>query len=209
MRLPLPRSCPARYRLCAERFPLTSQADLGEMDGLKSGGKFVPMLSGEAFNGAKASPAPTLTLPGLGSRLSVSLPCVAAPAAPLVLASAATARSDRLTWLGRCSYHCLQQSERMHPTESVSAHPTRQPILEPSPWRCMLCTMLQAYKDSKLCNMMTMLELHRRFHDSTGITFASMYPGAPSCSPVLRCSDPAHRRQGAHRRQSGWVRLPG
>merc|ERR1712094_109421 len=35
----------------------------------------------------------------------------------------------------------------------------------------------KAYKDSKALNMMTVTELHRRFHDSTGVTFSSMYPG--------------------------------
>jgi len=34
----------------------------------------------------------------------------------------------------------------------------------------------RAYKDSKVCNMMTVAELHRRYNDSTGITFSSMYP---------------------------------
>jgi protochlorophyllide reductase len=35
----------------------------------------------------------------------------------------------------------------------------------------------KAYKDSKLCNVLTMRELHRRYHESTGITFSSLYPG--------------------------------
>ena len=35
----------------------------------------------------------------------------------------------------------------------------------------------KAYKDAKLMNMMTSLELHRRFHDETGIVFNTMYPG--------------------------------
>jgi protochlorophyllide reductase len=35
----------------------------------------------------------------------------------------------------------------------------------------------KAYKDSKIANMMTMREFHRRYHDSTGITFCSLYPG--------------------------------
>lgn len=35
----------------------------------------------------------------------------------------------------------------------------------------------KGYKDSKLCNMMTVLELHRKYHKSTGITFSTMYPG--------------------------------
>ena len=44
----------------------------------------------------------------------------------------------------------------------------------------------KAYKDSKICNMMTVLELHRRYHKSTGVTFSSMYPVSsyPSCSFV-------------------------
>jgi len=71
-------------------------ADLDELQGLKAGGKFVPMLDGKAFNGAKA------------------------------------------------------------------------------------------YKDAKLCNMMTMLELHRRYHASTGVTFASMYPGCIAETPLFR-----------------------
>ena len=35
----------------------------------------------------------------------------------------------------------------------------------------------KAYKDAKALNMMTITELHKRFHDTTGITFSSMYPG--------------------------------
>ncbi|XVF66853.1 hypothetical protein PTKIN_Ptkin10aG0071800 [Pterospermum kingtungense] len=35
----------------------------------------------------------------------------------------------------------------------------------------------KAYKDSKVCNMLTMQEFHRRYHEETGITFASLYPG--------------------------------
>jgi protochlorophyllide reductase len=44
----------------------------------------------------------------------------------------------------------------------------------------------KAYKDSKMCNMMTMLELHRRYHDATGITFASMYPGCIAETALFR-----------------------
>lgn len=35
----------------------------------------------------------------------------------------------------------------------------------------------KAYKDAKALNMMTALEMHRRYHKSTGVTFSSMYPG--------------------------------
>jgi protochlorophyllide reductase len=35
----------------------------------------------------------------------------------------------------------------------------------------------KAYKDSKLCCVMLMRELHKRFHESTGIAFTSLYPG--------------------------------
>jgi len=44
----------------------------------------------------------------------------------------------------------------------------------------------KAYKDSKLCNMMTVLELHRRFNASTGITFTSMYPGCIAETALFR-----------------------
>lgn len=44
----------------------------------------------------------------------------------------------------------------------------------------------KAYKDSKLCNMLTIRELHRRYHESTGITFNSLYPGCVADSPLFR-----------------------
>ncbi len=44
----------------------------------------------------------------------------------------------------------------------------------------------KAYKDSKLCNMLTTRELHRRFHDSTGIVFNSLYPGCVADTPLFR-----------------------
>jgi protochlorophyllide reductase len=44
----------------------------------------------------------------------------------------------------------------------------------------------KAYKDSKLCNMITTQELHRRLHDSTGILFTSLYPGCVADTPLFR-----------------------
>ena len=44
----------------------------------------------------------------------------------------------------------------------------------------------KAYKDSKICNMMTVLELHKRYHKSTGITFSSMYPGCIAETQLFR-----------------------
>jgi protochlorophyllide reductase len=44
----------------------------------------------------------------------------------------------------------------------------------------------KAYKDSKLCNVLTMKELHRRYHDATGIVFSSLYPGCVAESPLFR-----------------------
>ena len=35
----------------------------------------------------------------------------------------------------------------------------------------------KAYKDAKVCNMLTIFEMHRRFHESKNITFNTMYPG--------------------------------
>lgn len=45
---------------------------------------------------------------------------------------------------------------------------------------------VKAYKDSKVCNVLTMRELHRRYHDSTGITFTSLYPGCVATTPLFR-----------------------
>jgi len=44
----------------------------------------------------------------------------------------------------------------------------------------------KAYKDAKVCNMMTVSQLHRRYHDSTGITFSSMYPGCIAETALFR-----------------------
>jgi len=44
----------------------------------------------------------------------------------------------------------------------------------------------KAYKDSKLCNMITTQELHRRLHGETGITFTSLYPGCVADTPLFR-----------------------
>jgi protochlorophyllide reductase len=45
---------------------------------------------------------------------------------------------------------------------------------------------VKAYKDSKVCNVLTMRELHRRYHESTGITFTSLYPGCVAETPLFR-----------------------
>lgn len=51
----------------------------------------------------------------------------------------------------------------------------------------------KAYKDSKLCNMLTARELHRRFHDTTGIIFSSLYPGCVADTPLFRNHYPLFR----------------
>jgi len=43
----------------------------------------------------------------------------------------------------------------------------------------------KAYKDSKVCNMLTMREFNRRFAD-TGITFSSLYPGCIATTGLFR-----------------------
>ncbi len=45
---------------------------------------------------------------------------------------------------------------------------------------------VKAYKDSKVCNVLTMRELHRRYAESTGITFSSLYPGCVADTPLFR-----------------------
>ncbi len=44
----------------------------------------------------------------------------------------------------------------------------------------------KAYKDSKLCNMLTMMEMHRRYHRETGIIFNALYPGCVAESDLFR-----------------------
>ncbi|MEB3296273.1 MAG: protochlorophyllide reductase [Cyanobacteriota bacterium] len=48
----------------------------------------------------------------------------------------------------------------------------------------------KAYKDSKLCNMITAQELHRRLHASTGLVFCSLYPGCVADTPLFRNTPP-------------------
>ncbi|NER30207.1 MAG: protochlorophyllide reductase [Symploca sp. SIO1C4] len=45
---------------------------------------------------------------------------------------------------------------------------------------------VKAYKDSKVCNVLTMRELHRRYHEPTGITFSSLYPGCVATTALFR-----------------------
>ena len=56
----------------------------------------------------------------------------------------------------------------------------------------------KAYKDSKLCNMMTVRELDRRFgkgsSSSTGIIFSSLYPGCVADSPLFRNTPPLFQK---------------
>ncbi|XP_015082138.1 protochlorophyllide reductase [Solanum pennellii] len=51
----------------------------------------------------------------------------------------------------------------------------------------------KAYKDSKVCNMLTMQEYHRRFHEETGIAFASLYPGCIAETGLFRNHIPLFR----------------
>ncbi|MQL78246.1 hypothetical protein Taro_010669 [Colocasia esculenta] len=51
----------------------------------------------------------------------------------------------------------------------------------------------KAYKDSKVCNMLTMQEFHRRFHEETGITFTSLYPGCIATTGLFRSHIPLFR----------------
>ncbi|KAI9184988.1 hypothetical protein LWI28_003140 [Acer negundo] len=51
----------------------------------------------------------------------------------------------------------------------------------------------KAYKDSKVCNMLTMQEFHRRYHEETGITFSSLYPGCIATTGLFREHIPLFR----------------
>ena len=51
----------------------------------------------------------------------------------------------------------------------------------------------KAYKDSKLCTMITTQELHRRLHETTGLVFTSLYPGCVADTPLFRNAPKAVR----------------
>jgi protochlorophyllide reductase len=53
---------------------------------------------------------------------------------------------------------------------------------------------VKAYKDSKVCNILTMREMHRRFHSSTGIVFSSLYPGCVATTALFRNHYPLFQR---------------
>jgi hypothetical protein len=52
----------------------------------------------------------------------------------------------------------------------------------------------KAYKDSKLCLMMTSNTLHDKYHKQTGIAFSSIYPGCLAESPLFREKRPWFRK---------------
>jgi protochlorophyllide reductase len=45
---------------------------------------------------------------------------------------------------------------------------------------------VKAYKDSKVCNVLTMREMHRLYHQAYGITFCSLYPGCVATTALFR-----------------------
>lgn len=52
----------------------------------------------------------------------------------------------------------------------------------------------KAYKDSKVMNMMTVSELHNRYHEDSGIVFSSMYPGCIAETALFREKRPWFRK---------------
>ena len=57
----------------------------------------------------------------------------------------------------------------------------------------------KAYKDAKLCNILTVKEMSNRWHEQTGVTFSTMYPAA---SPTPRCSATTPRCSASSSRSS-------
>ena len=51
----------------------------------------------------------------------------------------------------------------------------------------------KAYKDAKLCNILTIKEMNNRWHESSGITFSTMYPGCIADTPLFRNHTPVFR----------------
>ena len=51
---------------------------------------------------------------------------------------------------------------------------------------CRACLGIDKCDGVQVCNMLTMGEMHRRFHEDTGITFASLYPGCIAETGLFR-----------------------
>ena len=72
----------------------------------------------------------------------------------------------------------------------------------------------KAYKDAKLCNILTVKEMSNRWHEETGVTFSTMYPGCiadtpavPQPHPHVPLPLPHHpevRHQGLRLHAGGW-----
>lgn len=54
-----------------------------------------------------------------------------------------------------------------------------------------------AYKNSTLCNMIMNREFHRRFHQSTGGVFNTLYPGCVAETALFRYPWPTRRLRNA------------
>ena len=52
----------------------------------------------------------------------------------------------------------------------------------------------KAYKDSKLCQMITSRELHRRLHAETGVAFNTLYPGCVADTELFRNTPPVFQK---------------
>ncbi|MEQ8405952.1 MAG: protochlorophyllide reductase [Oceanicaulis sp.] len=52
----------------------------------------------------------------------------------------------------------------------------------------------KAYKDSKLCQMITSRELHRRYHGETGVVFNTLYPGCVADTELFRNTPPVFQK---------------
>jgi NAD(P)-dependent dehydrogenase (short-subunit alcohol dehydrogenase family) len=135
------------------------KADLGELQGLKAGFKEpICTIDGGEFIGAKAYKDSKV-----GNRLTHS-------------------HTDRIY---------LTQIYLSHPDLSISPRSTPTPS-NPNPnpptldvtriLTLQTCTLFC----SKVCNMLTMREFHRRYHDATGVTFASLYPGCVADTGLFR-----------------------
>ncbi|KAK9861134.1 hypothetical protein WJX84_012390 [Apatococcus fuscideae] len=65
--------------------------------------------------------------------------------------------------------------------EAATAGGSESPMIDGGTW-----DGAKAYKDSKVCNMLTMGEMHRRFHEDTGVVFSSLYPGCIAETGLFR-----------------------
>ncbi len=58
--------------------------------------------------------------------------------------------------------------------------------MQQTPDACNITNDARLCPAAQVCNMLTMREMHNRWHEKTGVTFASLYPGCIAETGLFR-----------------------